>query len=313
MAGKSSEFDSEGKLKIGSVQFDQPFGADKNDLKVIPNRYRLIWATACPWSTRVAIVRELLGLESVISIGEVDVLRPDNGKIDWSFTHYPQKIDPILKIHFLSESYHKADPVYSGRPTVPALIDEYNGQVVNNDYNHLTNYLEVEWLKYHKHDAPNLYPQNLREDIDNLNEIIYQDVNKGVYSAGLARNQRAYEFAYDHLFTRLDWLDSRLEDKKYLFGDQLTDSDVRLFTTLARFDSVYYELFRCNKQMIRDYTNLWRYSKDLYSIPAFKNNTKFDEIKQHYYQSAHWQWYWKLKENPKVRILPKGPDNTIWN
>ena len=311
MSDGKNEFDQNGGLKRGRTVFQQSFGDGAGELPIVPQRYRLIWAAACPWSTRVAIVRELLGLQNVISLGEVDVLRPDIDRIDWSFKHYQNEIDPVLQTHYLSESYRKADFTYDKRPTVPALVDTESGKVVNNDYNHLTIYLETQWKSYHKAGAPDLYPTDLRAQIDQLNKIIYSDINNGVYKAGLARNQCVYEKAFDRLFYRLDELDERLKQRKFLFGDRLTDSDVRLFTTLARFDTVYYELFRCNKKRIRDYEHLWRYARELYAIPAFKNHTRFDDIKKHYYTSSHWQWYWGINKGREA-ILPKGPDNLIW-
>lgn len=304
---KPAEILASGKFERQENEFTTPFGDQPGELPVEAGRYRLLWSAACPWATRSAIVRELLGLEDAISIGKASPLRPQKDTADWAFTLDPDGVDPVLGIHELSEAYLKADPDYTGRPTVPAVVDLTTGKVVNNDYFKLTNYFEVEWKEYQRDGAPDLYPEDLREDIDTLNEIIFHDVNNGVYKAGFAQSQAAYEAAYNALFARLDWLEERLSKQRYLFGDQLTDSDVRLYTTLARFDVAYYDKFRCNKKRLRDYPNLWNYAKDLYSIPAFKNNTDFHAIKLHYHVSGHLSG-----SDTEFRVLPKGPDLSVW-
>src|SRR5699024_3728115 len=159
--------------------------------------------------------------------------------------------------------YTKTDPNYSGRPTVPAVIDLNEGKVVNNDYFTLTTQFSTKWKMYHKENAPNLYPENVREDIDALNEMIYNDVNNGVYKSGFAKSQAAYEKAYDILFSRLEILEQRLSKQRFLFGDFITEADVRLYVTLARFDVSYYSVFKTNKKRIIDFPNLWGYARDL--------------------------------------------------
>ena len=156
-------------------------------------------------------------------------------------------MDPVLGIHYISEAYLAANPDYTGRFTVPALVDIPSGKVVNNDYFNLTLYFETAWKPYHKEGAPDLYPEDLREEIDKLNDIIFREVNNGVYKAGFARKQKAYDRAYNMVFNRLDWLEERLANQRYLFGDRLTESDVRLYVTLVRFDCAYYPVFRLNK------------------------------------------------------------------
>ncbi len=177
--------------------------------------------------------------------------------------------------------------------------------MVNNDYFNLTKYWEVEWKKYHKPGAPDLYPENLRREIDELNEILYHEINNGVYKAGFARSQDAYNEAYNLVFSRLDWLEERLGKSRYLFGDSITESDVRLYVTLARFDSAYYNGFQLNRSRITDFKNLWGYVRDLYSLPEFKETTDFEAIKKHYHLCA-------MAGNP-YKIVPKGPDLTSWN
>jgi putative glutathione S-transferase len=275
-------------------------------LAVEPNRYRLIWSKHCPWANRISIAIDLLGLDKVISKGVVDPLRPAGVVGDWFFTLDKNNEDPVLHVKSLSASYLKADPNYKLRTTVPALVDIQDGAVVNNNYNTLIDELSVAWKKYQKEGAPDLYPKDLRSDIDALNQIIYSDVNTAVNEAGLARSQNDYEKYYNRVFNRLDWLEERLSNQRYLFGSKITDTDIRLYVTLARFDIVFYQKYYVNKKRLIDYHNLWNYVKDLYSIPAFKNNTDFDAIKKRFYQVDH------TPQEDLTRIIPKGPDLTIW-
>lgn len=299
------EVQQDGTFKRQKNRFTTPFGKEEGNLPVEAGRYRLIWSPACPWAHRSVIVRRLLGLEDVISLGTLDPVRPDVERTDWAFTLDEDGKDPVLGIQYLSEAYLKADENYSGRFTVPAVVDLTTGQVVNNDYFNLTKYWEVEWKKYHKPGAPDLYPENLRREIDELNEILFHEINNGVYKAGFARSQEAYNEAYKLVFSRLDWLEERLGKSRYLFGDTITESDVRLYVTLARFDSAYYNGFQLNRSRITDFKNLWGYVRDLYSLPEFKETTDFEAIKKHYHLCA-------VAGNP-YKIVPKGPDLTSWN
>lgn len=276
-------------------------------LPVEPGRYRLIWSKHCPWATRIAIAIDLLGLGDVISNGVVDPLRPAGVVGDWFFTLDPNEEDPILHTKSLSENYRKADPNYELRTTVPALVDIQTGKVVNNNYNDLIDELSLAWTAFQSKDAPDLYPAALRTDIDALNKILYSDVNAAVNEAGLARSQADYEKYYDRVFDRLDWLEERLSHHRFLFGNQITDTDIRLYVTLARFDLVFYQKYYVNKKRLVDYPNLWNYTKDLYTIPAFKNNTDFDSMKKRFYQVDH------TPQTDLLRIIPKGPDLAIWN
>ncbi|MDR2098309.1 MAG: glutathione S-transferase C-terminal domain-containing protein [Spirochaetaceae bacterium] len=285
--------------------FVTPFGKNPGELPVEAGRYRLIWCAACPWATRQMIVRSLLGLEDAISVGTVDPVRPAKEYSDWAFTLDPGGIDPVLKVPFLSDLYKKSDPAYSGRFTVPAIIDISKGLVVNNDYFNMTYYFETEWRDFHAEGAPDLYPEELRGEINALSDVIFHEINNGVYKAGFARTQAAYENAYALVFKRMDWLDGRLSVNKYLFGDKLTDTDVRLWVTLVRFDAAYYNAFRLNRSRLIDFPNLWRYARALYRIPAFRENTGFDAIKTHYHRCC---------DPGNVHgIVPKGPDVSIWD
>ena len=282
-------------------RFCTPFGDKEGELPVEAGRYRLIWTPLCPWATRQAIVLKLLGIgEDVISIGKVAPVRTDKG---WEFSLDKDGVDPVLGIRFLPEIYAATDPEYEGRATVPTIVDVKEKKVVNNDYHRLSNYWETVWKPFWKKGAPNLYPLELRTGIDALNEILFNEINNGVYKAGFAKSQEEYEKNYHLVFDRLDWLEERLADRRFLFGDRLTDSDVRLYVTLARFDTAYYFGFRLNEKRIMDYPNLWNYAKELYSIPAFKESTDFDAIKRGYLLGA--------SENPD-NILPDGPDESVW-
>ncbi len=306
---KPLEVDQKGKFNRQTNRFTTVFGANPGELPVEADRYRLIWSEICPWAHRSVIVRSLLGLENVISLGTVAPLRPNLPRVDWDFSLDSDGVDPVLGIQYLSEIYLKTDPDYTGRPTVPALIDVKEGKVVNNDYFHLTNYFEIDWAPFHKENAPNLYPEDLREEIDSLSEVIFHDVNNGVYKCGFARSQEAYEEAYDVLFDRLDELEGRLATNRFLFGDYITDADVRLYSTLVRFDVAYYSAFKTNRNRIIDFPNLWGYLRDLYQTPGFGDTTNFHAIKLHYHLSNHIA----SDDQKSLNILPKGPDTSIFN
>ena len=296
-----SEIDENGYFVRQPNHFTEGFGEGKNPVE--KGRYHLVWAKLCHWSNRASIVRELLGLEDAISVNMVEHDKHEKN-LGWEFVYDKDHIDPVLGIQFLSEAYYKADDDYTGRTTVPALIDVQTGKVVNNDYNWLTNYFEVDFKPFHKKGAPDLYPEDLREEIDKLNDIIFREVNNGVYKAGFARKQKAYDRAYNMVFNRLDWLEERLANQRYLFGDRLTESDVRLYVTLVRFDCAYYPVFRLNKKLLRDYPNLWAYARDLYQTPGFGDTTNFAAIKKHYHIDCC--------PSNEFAIVPNGPDESLW-
>lgn len=301
----TSNFNERGKFRDYQSPYFNALFSD-GTLPIEANRYRLIWSKHCPWANRIAIAIDLLGLDNVISKGVVDPLRPAGVVGDWFFTLDENNEDPILHTKSLSESYLKADPTYKLRTTVPALVDVKTGKVVNNNYNTLIDEFASAWKTFQAENAPDLYPKAIRADIDALNQIIYTDINTAVNEAGLARSQDDYEKYYNRVFNRLDWLEERLAHQRYLFGSAIVDTDIRLFVTLSRFDIVFYQKYYVNKKRLIDYPNLWNYAKDLYSNPAFKNNTDFDAIKKRFYQVDH------TPQNDLTRIIPKGPDLSIW-
>ncbi len=268
---------------------------------VEPGRYRLVVARACPWANRSIIVRRLLGLEAVLSMG---ICGPTHDRRSWTFDLDPDGLDPVLKIPRIQDAYFKRFPGYERGITVPCIVDVPTGQVVTNDYPQMTLDFSTQWREFHREGAPDLYPVALRDEIDEIAELVFRDVNNGVYRCGFAGSQASYEQAYDRLFARLDWLSTRLEGQRYLVGDTITEADVRLFTTLARFDPVYHGHFKCNRQKLAEMPVLWAYARDLFQTPGFGDTTDFVQIKQHYY-IVH------TDLNP-TQIVPKGPDLTNW-
>jgi len=268
---------------------------------VEPGRYRLVVARACPWANRAIIVRRLLGLEDVLSMG---ICGPTHDERSWTFDLDPGGRDPVLGIERLQEAYFKRFPGYDKGITVPAIVDEPTGQVVTNDFAQITIDLSLEWTRYHREGAPKLYPEELRDQIDKVNRFVFTDVNNGVYRAGFAGTQEAYEKAYDRLFARLDQLSELLAGQRYLVDDTITEADVRLFTTLARFDAAYHGHFKCNRSKLTEMPVLWAYARDLFQTPGFGDTTDFVHIKQHYY-IVH-------KDINPTGIVPKGPDLSGW-
>jgi putative glutathione S-transferase len=276
--------------------------ADGRDgYRVEPGRYRLVVARACPWANRTIIVRRLLGLEDVLSIG---FCGPTHDERSWTFDLDPGGVDPVLKIPRLQDAYFKRFPDYPKGITVPAIVDVPTGGVVTNDFAQMTLDFSTEWAAYHRVGAPQLYPERLRGEIDEVSKRVYTEINNGVYRCGFAGSQQAYDTAYDRLFTALDWVSDRLTAQRYLVGDTVTEADVRLFTTLARFDPVYQGHFKCNRSKLSEMPVLWAYARDLFQTPGFGDTVDFVQIKQHYY-IVH------ADINP-TRIVPKGPDLTGW-
>jgi glutathionyl-hydroquinone reductase len=266
-----------------------------------PGRYRLAVARACPWANRAVIVRRLLGLENVLSMA---MAGPVHDERSWTFDLDPGGRDPVLGIERLQEAYFARFPGYPRGITVPAIVDVPTGQVVTNDFDQMTLDLSSEWQPYQREGSPDLYPEHLREEIDRVNEVVFPDVNNGVYRCGFATSQDAYAEACRRLFGRLDWLSERLEYQRYLVGDTITEADVRLWPTLVRFDAVYHGHFKCNRQKLTEMPVLWAYARDLFQTPGFGDTIDFEQIKQHYYEVHR-------SINP-TGIVPCGPDTSGW-
>ena len=272
-----NEIDPKGAFVRQPNRFVQRFGTGPTDLKAETGRYRLIWAKGCNWSNRASIVRELLGLEQAIGVN-IAGRQPRQVDLGWEFVSDPDNKDPVLGVQFLSEAYANADPAYTGRPTVPAVVDVVTKKVVNNDYHWLTNYFEVAFAPFHRADAPDLYPEPRRAEIDQFNGWLFHHVNNGVYKAMFAQSIGAYRDAYDTLYRSLELLDDRLSRQRFLFGDHVTDSDVRLYVTLVRLDVTYFRNLGPVKRPLVEFRHLWPYARDLWSIPAFRNNTYFRDF-----------------------------------
>jgi glutathionyl-hydroquinone reductase len=274
-------------------------GADSYPVEA--GRYRLVVARACPWAHRSTIVRRLLGLEDAISIG---VCGPTHDVRSWTFDLDPDGVDPVLGIARLQEAYFKRTPNYPRGITVPAMVDVPSGAVVTNNFPQMTLDFSTEWKEFHRDGAPDLYPDALREEMAVVNKRIFTEVNNGVYRCGFAGSQEAYEEAYDRLFVALDWLEERLSVQRYLMGETITEADVRLFTTLVRFDAVYHGHFKCNRNKLIEMPALWGYARDLFQTPGFGDTVNFEQIKKHYYVVHE-------DLNP-TQIVPKGPDTSGW-
>jgi glutathionyl-hydroquinone reductase len=258
----------------------------------VAGRYHLYVSLACPWAHRTLIVRKLKNLEDAISVSVVSPLMNENG---WEFSEYPGSTpDPLYNSNFMYQIYVKADPTYSGRVSVPVLWDKETHTIVSNESS------EIIVMLNEAFEGNDFYPEALRPEIDQINDLIYNTVNNGVYKSGFTREQEDYEKAVTELFNTLDLLEKRLSEQRYLVGNQFTLADVRLFTTLVRFDPVYVGHFKCNIRRLVDYPNLWNYTKDIYQTPGITETVNLDHIKKHYYMSHPFV-------NP-TRIVPKGPE-----
>jgi putative glutathione S-transferase len=292
-----NEQSGEGEFKRQADVFRQWVTADgSSGFPAAADRYHLYVSWACPWAHRTIIVRRLKQLEGVIGMTVVDPIRDERG---WAFREGPgHSLDPINGFHFLSEAYTATDPHYRGRVTVPVLWDKKTKRVVTNSDDDLMRMFNSSFNRF-TGSTIDLHPKDLQKEIDDLNAFIFENVNDGVYRAGFATSQQAYERAVRRLFDALDELDARLADRRYLFGSQFVETDWRLFVTLVRFDAVYHGHFKCNIRRILDYPNLFGYLKDLYQLDGIAQTVNFDHIKRHYYMTHD-------EINP-TRIVPLGP------
>lgn len=261
-------------------------------------RYHLYVSYACPWAHRTLIVRGLKGLEAHIG---VSVVHPDMLEDGWTFsTDFPGATrDTLMGLPFLRDVYLRADPRATTKVTVPVLWDRERGTIVNNESSEIIRMMTSAWdgITGNRLD---LWPEALREALEPVNDRIYRTVNNGVYRAGFATTQRAYDRAVRELFETLDWLEERLSGRRYLMGDRLTEADIRLFTTLIRFDTVYHGHFKCNRRKLIEFPALWAYTRDLYQTPGVAPTVHLDHIARHYYHSHR-------GINP-TGIVPIGPD-----
>ncbi|MFC3962567.1 glutathione S-transferase family protein [Nocardia jiangsuensis] len=301
-SGSQGSYVEPGEFKRDTNYITTRITADGRDgYPAEAGRYRLVAARACPWANRTLIVRRLLGLEDALSLG---LCGPTHDKLSWTFDLDPGGVDPVLGIPRLRDAYLARFPDYPRGITVPAVVEIATGQVVTNDYPQITLDFSTEWTEFHRDGAPDLYPAHLRDEIDEVAHRNFTEVNNGVYRCGFAGDQDAYERAYARLFTRLDELTERLAGQRYLVGDTITEADVRLFTTLARFDPVYHGHFKCNRTKLSEMPVLWAYARDLFQTPGFGDTTDFGQIKTHYY-AVH-------RDINPTGVVPVGPDLANW-
>jgi putative glutathione S-transferase len=295
--------DRDGRFRRTETQFRNWVTADggagpsgEGGFAAAPGRYHLYVSYACPWAHRTLIMRALKGLEDMVSLSVVHWLMDDNG---WSFEPGEGVIgDPVFGAKYLHEIYAAAKPDYTGRVSVPVLWDTERATIVNNESAEIIRMFNSAFDGLGA--APgDYYPAPLRSEIDAINARVYETVNNGVYKSGFATSQEAYEEAVLPLFETLDWLEDRLSRQRYLAGERLTEADIRLFTTLARFDPVYHGHFKCNVRRLIDYPKLWALTRQIYQVPEVRQTVRFDHIKRHYYMSQR-------SVNPTA-IVPVGP------
>ena len=296
MAKSEGKFDRDMNYIPDRITVD---GAD--GWPVEADRYHLVVAHACPWANRSLITHRLLGLESAMSVA---VAGPLHDASSWNFHLDPDGLDPVMGIHKLQEAFFNRYADYPRGITVPAIVDLPTTSVVTNDFPLIERDLSKEWTAFHREGAPDLWPDEHLDEMETLSDEIFHDVNNGVYKSGFASSQAAHEEAYDALFARLDVLEERLTNQRYLVGDTITQVDIRLWTTLVRFDAVYHNHFKCNRNKIAEMPALWGYARDLFQTPGFGDTIDFDNIKAHYYE-VH------TGINP-TGVTPKGPDTSGW-
>jgi putative glutathione S-transferase len=292
------EAGQDGEFRRADSRFRERVTADgSSGFKAEPGRYHLYVAHGCPWAHRTLIYRALKTLEGAISVAYA---LPGLREQGWTFESNPAfpdcTPDTVNGFHYLHEAYTASEPRYTGKVTVPTLWDRKSKRVVNNESSEIIRMLDREF-KAIAGDGTDYYPAPLRGEIDRINDLVYRNVNNGVYRCGFARSQSAYEEAYDALFQTLDELEARLGRQRYLVGRQITEADWRLFPTLVRFDVAYFSLFKCNKKRITDYPNLSNYMRELYQVPGVAGT-----VTPRYYVIN----YWSIKRLNPLGIIPKG-------
>jgi putative glutathione S-transferase len=259
----------------------------------VPGRYHLYVSLACPWACRTLMTRALRGLEEAISLSVVDPFMGDHG---WVFSDGPDCIpDTVNGFTHLHQVYTAADPVYTGRVSVPVIWDKERRTIVSNESSEII----IMLLQFPSESQTDLYPEHLRAEIDEINQSVYENINNGVYKCGFATSQAAYDAAFDSLFSALDTIEARLAEKRYLVGSSFTLADIRLFVTLIRFDAVYVTLFKTNRAFLSSFHNISGYLREIYQMPRVAGTVHFDHIKRHYFSS--------LSHINPTRIVAKGP------
>lgn len=318
------EIDRRGAFIRQYNYFDTPFGEKEGQWKAEPGRYRIYWAKVCNWSCRPVIARDLLGLEDVIS----DIAVENTGanwvkaRYGWGFPNQKDYKDPVTGAHFLAEFYKNADPAYVGRETTPSFVDVKTKKVVNNDYHRLSNYIEVFFYPWQTTDV-DLYPVQYRKEIDELNDWLFPHVNNGHYRMAFAEEPEPYQEGYDDFFDSLEKLDKRLETNRFLFGDRITDSDIRLYVTLQRWEDWYVWDVGPLKKRITEYKNLWDYVKDLHEIPAFRKYTFFNIHTDGKHESGvrtyasrispQIDWDYELRSDGRRKQLSRTPNDVFFH
>ena len=275
--------------------FNKPFNTVEQPIE--KDRYRLLWAALCPYAHRAVIARKILGLDKVISLGTLDYRRGEDG---WQFSLDPDGVDPVLKKPTIKSVYNYSEPNYEGPYSVPALVDLKTEKIVRKESAEILHEFATIFKPLHKKGAIDLYPETLAKQIDEWNEKLAIAVNDGVYGMGFAKTQDEYDLAFNRFFDALDEVEERLSNQRYINGNSITETDIRFYTTMIRFDVVYYGMYGANKKRIEDYPNIFNYLKDLYQAPGFGDTTDFEAIKVGYYLSGG-------KE-----IVPGGPSVDKW-
>lgn len=297
----SDEISAKGAFVRQPNAFIKKFGVKTEDLKAEANKYAIYWAHGCHWSNRPVIVRDILGLTDVIKDTAV-THTGENNEYGWGFSDQPNHRDVHSGAYFLSQFYKNANPEFKGRATTPSFVDLQERKTVNNDYHRLTNYIEVFFRPFQPVDAPDLYPVSIRKEIDRFNDWLFPNVNNAHYRMAFCQSWEAYEEAYNDFYNSLDYLEERLSKNRFLFGDYITDSDIRLYVTLVRWETSYYANVGPMKKRITEYKNIWGYVRELYAIPEFKKYTFFE-----FPESA--PGFFKPYS---VRIAKKVPYDKLW-